>query len=91
MEKYPDTFGELLLTGVLHSRDSEIRGAIVWISKTNVIIKRSINKLFPLKKYIKNQPNGYDKGTKVKARNSCNCWTKGKIWLLTLWTLGEGV
>ena len=28
-EKYPDTFGELSLTGVLHSRDSEIRGAIV--------------------------------------------------------------
>ena len=29
MEKYPDTFGELPLTGVLHSRDSEIRAAIV--------------------------------------------------------------
>ena len=28
-EKYPDTFGELPLTGVLHSRDSEIRRAIV--------------------------------------------------------------
>ena len=28
-EKYQDTFGELPLTVVLHSRDSEIRGAIV--------------------------------------------------------------
>ena len=28
-ERYPDTFGELPLTEVLPSRDSEIRGAIV--------------------------------------------------------------
>ena len=28
-EKYQDTFGELPLTGVLPSRDSEIRGAIM--------------------------------------------------------------
>ena len=28
-EKYPGTFGELPLTGVLHSRDSEMRVAIV--------------------------------------------------------------
>ena len=47
-EKYPDTFGELPLTGALPSRDSEIRGAIVWIAKTNVILKRPVNKLFPI-------------------------------------------
>ena len=47
-EKYPDTFGELPLTGVLPSRDSEIRGAIVQIAKTNVILKCPINKLFPI-------------------------------------------
>ena len=46
-EKYTDTFGELPLTGVLQSRDSEIRGAIVWIAKTNVIPKRPVNKLIP--------------------------------------------
>ena len=28
-ERYPDTFGELALTGVLPSRDSKIRGAIM--------------------------------------------------------------
>ena len=38
-EKYPDTFGKLPLTGVLHSRDSQIRGAIVRIEKTNHCIK----------------------------------------------------
>ena len=47
-EKYTDTFGELPLTGVLHSRDSEIRGTIVWIVKTNVIPKRPANKLIPI-------------------------------------------
>ena len=47
-ESYPDTFGELPLTGVLPSRDSEIRGAIVRIAKTNVILKRPVNKLFPI-------------------------------------------
>ena len=44
-EKYPGTFGELPLTGVLASRDSEITGAIMWIAKTNVILKHPVNKL----------------------------------------------
>ena len=34
------------MTRVLPSRDSEIRGAIVRIAKTNTILKRPINKLF---------------------------------------------
>ena len=38
-----DTFRELPLTGVLPSRDSKIKGA-----KTNTILKRPINKLFPI-------------------------------------------
>ena len=46
MKRYPDTFGELPLTEVLPGRDSEIRGAIVSIAKTNTILKRSVNKLF---------------------------------------------
>ena len=33
MESYPDTFAELPLTGVLPSRDSEIREAIVRMAK----------------------------------------------------------
>ena len=42
------------------------------MAKTNATSKRPVNKLFPLKMHIKNQPNGYGKGTKVKARGSCN-------------------
>ena len=49
MKRYPDTFGELPLTGVLPSRDSEIRGAIVRVEKTNAVLKPSVNKLFPIK------------------------------------------
>ena len=46
MKRYPDTFRELPLTGVLPSRDSDIRGAIARIAKTNAILKRPVNKLF---------------------------------------------
>ena len=35
-----------IVTRVLPSRDSEIRGAIVRIAKTNTILKRAINELF---------------------------------------------
>ena len=47
MKRYPDTFGELPLTGVLPSRDSEIRAAIARIARTNAILESPINKLFP--------------------------------------------
>ena len=43
----PDVLGELPLTDVLPSRDTETRGAIVRIAKTSKILKRSVNKLFP--------------------------------------------
>ena len=46
-ERYLDIFGELTLTGVLPSRDYDIRGAIVRMAKTNAMLKRSVNKLFP--------------------------------------------
>ena len=46
-KRYPDSFGELPLTGVLPSRDSEIRGARAIIWKTNAILKRPVNELFP--------------------------------------------
>ena len=49
MRRYPDTFGELSLTGVLPSRDPEIRRATVRIAKTNAILERPIDKLFPIK------------------------------------------
>ena len=47
VKRCPDTFRELLLTGVLPSRDSEKREAIVRIAKTNAILKRPLNKHFP--------------------------------------------
>ena len=36
----------VIVTRVLPSRDSEIRGATVRIAKTNKILKRPLNKLF---------------------------------------------
>ena len=37
-----------IVTAVLPSRDSEIKGAIVRMKKTNAILKRPINKLFSI-------------------------------------------
>ena len=46
-EKVPRHFWRIVIvTRVLPSRDSEIRGAIVRIAKTNTILKRPVNKLF---------------------------------------------
>ena len=47
LKRCPDVLGELPLTDVLPSRDTETRGAIVRIAKTSKILKRSVNKLFP--------------------------------------------
>ena len=38
-----------IVTGVLPSRDSEIKVAIVRMAKTNTILKRPVNKLFTVK------------------------------------------
>ena len=38
-----------IVTGVLSSRDSEIRGAVVRMTKTNTILKRPLNKLITVK------------------------------------------
>ena len=45
---------------VLPSRDSEIKGAIVIIAKTNVILKCPVNKLFPIE-YTYHETNQTDK------------------------------
>ena len=46
-EEVPRHFWRIVIvTQVLPSRDSEIRGAIVRIAKTNIILKRPVNKLF---------------------------------------------
>ena len=45
-EKVPRHFWRIaIVTGVLPNRDSEIRGAIMRIGKTNTILKRPVNKL----------------------------------------------
>ena len=46
-EEVPRHFWKIsIVTRVLPSRDSEIRGVIVRIANTNRILKRSVNKLF---------------------------------------------
>ena len=46
-EKVPWHFWRIaIVTRVLHSRDSEIRGPTVRITKTNTILKCPVNKLF---------------------------------------------
>ena len=50
-----------IVTGVLPSRDSEIRGAIVRMAKTNTVLKYLVNKLFTVK-------NTYDTNQADKAR-----------------------
>ena len=68
-KKVPKHFWRIVIvTGVLPSRDSEIRGAIVRIAKTNTILKRPVNKLFP----VKNTYQDTNQTDKAKARCSRN-------------------
>ena len=57
----------VIVTGVLSSRDSEIKGAIVRIKKTNAILKRPVNKLFPTE-YTYHDTNQTDKAREQKLR-----------------------
>ena len=67
-EKVPRNFWRItIVTGVLSSRDSEIKGAIVRIKKTNAILKRHVNKLFPIE-YTCHDTNQADKARKQKLR-----------------------
>ena len=43
-----------IVTGVLSSRDSEKRGAIVRFGKANTMLKRTVNKLFIVEKTYHN-------------------------------------
>ena len=57
------------LTGVLPSRDSEIRGAITRIAKTNAILKRPVNKLFPIENtYQDTNQTGMARQQKLRQR-----------------------
>ena len=63
MKKCPDTFWRIaIVTRVLHSRDYEIRGAIVRIVKTNTILKCPANKLFSVENTC------HDTNKRYKAR-----------------------
>ena len=67
-EKVPKRFWRIaIVTGVLPSRDSEIRGAIVWIVKTNANLKHPVNILFTIK-------NIYDTNQTDKVREPKLRW-----------------
>ena len=55
------------VTRVLPSRDSEIRGAIVRIAKTNTILKRPVNKLFTVENTY-HDTNQTDKARDLKLK-----------------------
>ena len=54
-----------IVTRILPSRDSEIRGAIVIIAKTNTILERPINKLFAFENTY-HDPNQTDKANHIE-------------------------
>ena len=54
-----------IVTGVLPSRDSEIKVARVRMAKTNTILKRPVNKLFTVKNTY-HDTNQTDKAGKQK-------------------------
>ena len=67
-EKVPRRFWRIaIVTPVLPSRDSEIRGAIVRIAKTNTILKRPVKKLFAVENTYHNT-NQTDKAREQKFR-----------------------
>ena len=55
-----------VVTGVLSSRDSEIRGAIVRLAKTSTMLKRPVNKLFIVEKAY-HDTNQTDKARRLEA------------------------
>ena len=72
-------FGRIaIVTGVLPSRDSEIREAIVIMAKTNVILKRPVNKLFTVKNTY-HDTNQTDKAREQKLRREATVIGELKI------------
>ena len=62
-----------IVTGVLPSRDSDIKGAIMRIKKTNAVLKRPLNKLFPIE-YTYHETNQTDKAAvidELKRKYEC--------------------
>ena len=62
-----------IVTGVLPSRDSDIKGAIMRIKKTNAVLKCPLNKLF-LIEYTYHETNQTDKAAvidELKRKYEC--------------------
>ena len=67
-EKVPRHFWKItIVTRVLLSRNSEIKGAIVRVKKINGILKHPVNKLFPIE-YIYHDTNQTDKAREQELR-----------------------
>ena len=66
MKRSPQNYW-ITAVGVLPSRDFEIIGAIVRITKTNTIFKRLVNKLFTVENTY-HETNQTDKARELKFR-----------------------
>ena len=67
-EKVPRHFWKVdIVTVALSSKDSEIKGAIVRIKKTNAMLKYPVKKLFPIE-YTYRDTTQTDKARKQKLR-----------------------
>ena len=66
MKRSPQNYW-MTAVGVLPSRDFEIIGAIVRITKTNTIFKRLVNKLFTVENTY-HETNQTDKARELKFR-----------------------
>ena len=67
-EKAPRNFWRIaIVKGVLPSRDSEIRGAIVRIANTNTTLKRPVKKIFAVENTY-HDTNQTDKAREQKFR-----------------------
>ena len=67
-ENVPRHFWRIaIVTGVLPSGDSEIKGAITKNAKTNAIKKHPVNKLFPIE-FTYHATNQTDKAREQKLR-----------------------
>ena len=82
-----------IVTGLLPGWDSETKGAILRIARTNATLKRPVNKLFPLE-YTYHDTNQTDKAREQRLR--CEAAIIGEVkrksecWLCKNWE-GGGV
>ena len=74
VEKVPRYFWRIVIVmRLLRSRDSEIRGAIVRITKTNTILKRLIYKLFAVENTY-HETNQADQASQREIASPFSCY-----------------